>query len=166
MNIAKLLLPGRRDEVKLAKLHQERINAILGGKLRLGGGAESYLTYPAVATALTTAQVAFMGPLLSSPDAPLVLALAYIPSITTVTAASTITLNINRTDTPAVIGGSSFLAATAGTANQAPITMMAIVPFGIPAANGVSVSGAASTGSPVPTGSATQPMILALVGLA
>lgn len=165
MNIPSLLLPGRRGEVKLAKLHQERIDAILGGKLRVGGGAESYLTYPAVATALTTAQVAFMGPLLSTPDSPLVLALAYIPTITTITATSTLTFNINRTDTPAVIGGCTMLAPTAGTANFAPVTMMAIVPFGIPAANGISVSGAATSGSPVPTGSATQPMILALVGL-
>jgi hypothetical protein len=126
--------------------------------------AQEFLTYIAAATALTSSQVAFMGPLLNVPQSPLVLAITQIPTITTVTAASTVTLNINRTDTPAVIGGSPILAATGQTA-LGPITLITVVPFGIPAGSGISVSGAASSGSPVPTGSATQPMILAMLGL-
>jgi hypothetical protein len=115
-------------------------------------------------TALTASQVAFVGPVLNVPQDPLVLALAYIPVITTITAASTTTLNLNRTDTPAVIQSTAILAAT-GQTTIASTFIMAVVPFGIPAANGVSLSGANSTPAGVPTGSATAPIILALVGL-
>jgi hypothetical protein len=126
--------------------------------------AQEYLTYIAAATALTASQVAFMGPILSVPQDPLVLCFAYIPTITTVTATSTLTFNINRTDTPAVIGGGVVLAPTGGT-KAGPLTLMAVVPFGIPAGSGISVSGSDSSATAIPTGSATQPMILALLGL-
>ncbi len=126
------------------------------------GGAEEALQYFAAATALTASQVAFMGTLYPLPS-PLIIAWAYVPTITTVTATSTLTFNFNRTDTPAVIGGQVQLAPTAGT--KSFLNMMCIVPAGIPAANGVTVSGQDSAATAVPTGTATQPMVFTLLGV-
>lgn len=169
---------GRRDYVKVARRDLDRISHLLsimenpadrrGGihlLPKLGGGAQLLATSPAAAPHLTSSQVAFLGPLIGIPQDPLVLALCSIPQMATQTAAATIVLNFNRTDTPAVIGGCSYLTPTAGTAASAPITMFAVVPFGIPAASGVSVSGSDTAQTAVPTGSATQPMVLAILGL-
>lgn len=171
-------LPGRRDSVRVSRRDLDRIlmhlngfDLISDGKdaarilPRIRGAAAEYAVYPAVATALTTAQVAFLGPLENVPQTPLVLGLAYIPTVTTQTAAATIVLNFNRTDTPAVIGGSTYLTPTAGTVNSAPVNMLCIVPFGIPAVNGISVSGSDTAGTAIPTGTATRPMIIAMLGL-
>lgn len=178
MNIFTKVKPyGRRDQVKLARRDFDRISHLLSvmsdptGKAlhvlpRLTGGAQLLQTQPAAVPALTASQVAFMGPLIGVPQDPLVLALAYIPTITTITAASTTTLNFNRTDTPAVIGGAPSILAATGQTTLGPIFMMAVVPFGIPAASGVSLSGSNSTPAGVPTGSATQPIIFTLIGLA
>jgi hypothetical protein len=164
---------GFRDTVRIARRDLDRISDLItimeGPNVlrvlpKIMGGAALLQTQPAVVTALTASQVAFMGPIVGLPQDPLVLALCYIPQITTITAASTTTLNFNRTDTPAVIGGTVILAAT-GQTILSPIFMMAVVPFGIPAVNGVSVSGANTTPAGVPTGTATQPIIFAILGL-
>lgn len=170
-----LKLPGRRDSVRVARRDIDRISHLLScfeggdGRMhllpRLGGGAAQFLTFNVAATALTNAQVAFLGPLVGIEQAALTLGMAIIPTITAQTAAATIVINFNRTDTPAVIGGTTYLTPTAGTVNSAPVSLFCIVPFGIPAVNGISVSASDTAQTAIPTGSATRPMILAALGL-
>jgi hypothetical protein len=142
----------------------DRIKYLLGAA-KIAGASAQYIAGTAAATALTNSQVAYMGPLVGLAQAPFVLGLHHVPVTSAATAATTITINANRTDTPAVIGGQAYLTATGDTAGRGP-SFPFVVPFGIPAANGVSISGA-ETGAAgaVMTGSATLPMLLIVLGL-
>ena len=134
-------------------------------QMPMAGGSAQFVTVTGTTSALINAQALQQGPIVGLDQAPFVLAISMIPSITTATAATIITTNLNRTDTPAVFGGTASLMPTGGTAPGALVTM-GIVPFGIPATNGVSLSAAASgAAGGVVTGSATQPTILAIVGI-
>lgn len=139
----------------------------------IAGASQNVIFVTGAASALTASQVTFLGPLVGIPQSPIVLCLAYIPQITTVTATATITLQMRRTDTPAVISNAVKLAATADT-NPGPFTIMGVLPIpsttttavNLPPGYGIDVQGANSSGSGVPTGSATAPMILGAFGLA
>ncbi len=138
----------------------------------MGGGSQQVIFATAAATALTTAQVTFLGPLYGIPQAPLVLCIAYIPQMASATAAKTITVQMRRTDTPAVISNFVKLTATADT-NPGPFTLIGVLPLPsttttavqLPAGYGIDVQGADTGSSAVPTGSATAPMILGAFGM-
>jgi len=125
-----------------------------------GAAGAQYVQLTAAAAALTNSQVAYIGPLVGVGQAPLVLGFHHVPVTSAATAATTVTINANRTDTPAVIGGVAFLTATADTAPRGP-SFPFIIPFGIPATSGVSISGAESGAAGIiMTGSATLPILL------
>ena len=131
----------------------------------IAGGSQNVLNITASAAALTSSQVTYIGPVLGIPQAPLILALHHLPQIAGTTATATITLQMRRTDTPAVIANAVHLCGTADT-NPGPFDIIGIVPAGVPAGSGVDVQGAASSGAGTPTASATAPITLAVVGLA
>jgi hypothetical protein len=131
----------------------------------IAGGAQEVLTIIANPAAVGAAAATWIGPILSVPQDPLVLALNYIPTIAAVSAASTMIFNMRRTDTPAVIQSGTIITGTAQTQVGA-ITLVGIVPFGIPAANGVDAQAQTSAGAGTITVSATSPGILALIGVA
>lgn len=131
---------------------------------RIMGGSEQILLVTASPAALAAAAATYIGPLIGIPEQPLVMAFHYCPTVTGATAAATLTFTMRRTDTPATIGTQSFLTATADTNPRGPV-FFCVVPFGIPAANGVDVQGAASAGAGTLTASATSPLVLAVLGV-
>ena len=131
----------------------------------LGGGSQNGLNVTTSPAALGAAQATYIGPVLGIPQAPLVLAFHHLPQIAGTTATATVTLQMRRTDTPAVIANAVHLCGTADT-NPGPFDIIGVVPTGIPAGSGVDVQGAASAGAGTPTASATAPITLAVVGLA
>lgn len=134
------------------------------GLLPIIGGAEQVNILTVSPTALAAGAATYQGPLIGIPQAPLVLGLHFAPTVTGATAAATLTFNMRRTDTPAVIGSQSWLTATADTNPRGPF-IATVVPFGIPAASGIDVQGSASAGAGTLTASATAPLILAALGL-
>lgn len=131
----------------------------------IAGATQNVLNVTASPAALGAAQATYIGPVLGIPQSPLIIALHHLPQIAGTTAAATITLQMRRTDTPAVIANAVHLCAT-GDTNPGPFTIVGIVPAGIPAGSGVDVQGAASAGAGTPTASATAPITLAVLGLA
>lgn len=134
------------------------------GLLPIIGGAEQVSILTVSPAALGAALATYQGPVLGIPEAPLVLGIHQAPTVTGATAAATLTFNLRRTDTPAVIASQSFLTATADTNPRGPF-IVGVVPFGIPAGSGVDVQGSASAGAGTLTASATAPLILAILGL-
>jgi hypothetical protein len=138
---------------------------IIAGRLeRLTGASAVYQLVTASPAALAAGAATVAGPLVGLPQAPFTLGLFYVPTITGANAAATLTFSIRRTDTPALISTQSFLTATADTNPRGP-TLIAVVPFGIPATNGIDAQGQASAGAGTLTASVTAPLILAAVGI-
>lgn len=132
---------------------------------RIAGGAQEFLQVTANA-ALTTAQATVIGPLLAIPEDPLVLAFFYASNITGVAAAAAVTINLVRSDTSAVFSAGVFTNNGAGAGNVGGPDVLGIVPFGIPAANGVLAQAAVSSGTATIVGAATTPIVLGVLGLA
>lgn len=133
------------------------------GLLPIIGGSEQINIVTSSPAALGGALATYIGPVTGIPESPLVLGVHFAPTVTGATAAATLTFNMRRTDTSAVIASQSFLTATADTNPRGPF-IVGVVPFGIPAANGIDVQGSASAGAGTLTASATAPLILAALG--
>ena len=85
-------------------------------------------------------------------------AIGLVPSLTALAAAETVTLQIIRNDTGAVIGSSTTANSGAGASPGAPITVIAPIPAGIAGGISLQVLASAATGNAV--GSATAPIVL------
>lgn len=83
---------------------------------------------------------------------------AHIPSLTALAAGEVVTLNINRTDTPAVIGAGVFTNSGAGASGGGPLIAEAYVPAGQGYPVSVSIGGSVATGNWV--ASATAPAVI------
>lgn len=131
----------------------------------MAGGAQRVLALTSNAAALGAAQATIIGPIYDIPLSPLVLCFFHLPQIAGTTAAATITLQMRRTDTPAVISNAVHLCATADT-NPGPFSLMgALLAPKIEAGAGIDVQGAASAGAGTPTGTATAPILLTAIGV-
>jgi cytochrome c biogenesis protein CcdA len=97
-------------------------------------------------------------------EAPLVVALGFIPNCTAIAAGATVTAQIVRNDTGAVIGSGTLTNSGAGVAAQGPLEVVAVVPRGTGIAAGISlqVLGSAAAGNAV--GTAAAPCVLAVLG--
>jgi hypothetical protein len=155
----------KMDSVGRAQLLDElQVPAIKRlGLLSLMGSSEQVIIATVSPAALGAAAATYIGPLIGLPEQPLVLGVHFCPTVTGANAAVTLTFAMRRTDTPANIATQSFLTATADTNPRGPF-IVGVVPFGIPAANGIDVQGTASAGAGTLTASATSPLILAAVG--
>lgn len=139
-------------------------------KAPIAGASQNVIFVTTSPAALGAVQTTFIGPLIGLPQSPLILCMAYIPQITGTTATATVTLQMRRTDTPAVIGNAVHLCGTADT-NPGPFIIVGYVPTpaniaAIPAGSGIDVQGAASAGAGTLTASATAPLSLGAFGLA
>lgn len=169
LHLPKLHVPGRRDPVSLYSNHAELVQEIirLGGRRPIGGGAAQFLTNPTNPAALGAAAATVLGPLLGLEQIAFNLAVAWIPNVTGITAAAAVTTTIRRTDTPAVIGTAVVTNSGAGASAVGPIICLALVPFGIPAANGIDCQMSASAGAGQPVFTTTgAPAFLAMLGIA
>lgn len=140
----------------------------------MGGASQQVIFKTAAATAATTAQVTFIGPLYGIPVSPLILCLFFCPTYASVTATSTVTTQMRRTDTPAVIANAINLAGTTATQNG-PVVLIGYLPnpqtsaaaiASIPGGHGIDVQYADSSHTAVATGTATAPISLSAIGVA
>jgi hypothetical protein len=138
----------------------------------IAGESQRVLFVTTNPSAFTTAQVTYIGPLTGIQQSPLVLCLHYIPSLT-ITAAKTATIQMRRTDTPAVISNAVILAGTTQTTIGA-ITLVGYLPMPsttttavqIPAGSGIDVQGADTNPGAQVNASATAPVTLGAFGIA
>jgi hypothetical protein len=85
-------------------------------------------------------------------------AIGCFPSFTALAAAETVTAQIIRLDTGAVIGSSTFTNSGAGASSGGPIVVIAPIPAGMAGGIALQVLGSVATGNVI--GSATAPMTL------
>lgn len=128
-----------------------------------GGASAQYIQTTAAVSALTNSLVTYHGPIVGVGQAPLVLGYHHVPAVTAATAATIITINARRTDTPAIIGGQVWTTATGDTLPKGP-SFPFLVPFSIPATSGVDIQGSESgAAGAILTGSVTQPILTVLL---
>lgn len=108
------------------------------------------------ATALTTVAATIAE--LVGPGSPGTLIIGSIPSVTGISSADTVTANIVRLDTGAVIGAATFGPGTAAAA-EGGIVVVAVAPVGN--AGGFALQALTSAATASAVGSATAPCILA-----
>lgn len=137
----------------------------LGRPLPAVGASEEYLQATGN-TALTTTVATILGPMLSTEQMPLELAIAFVSNTTGVAAGASVTYDLFRNDTNAVFAAEVCTNTGAGAAAAGGATILAVVPSGIPAGNGVLFRGTASSGTATAAASATNPALLAFLGLA
>jgi hypothetical protein len=134
-------------------------------KRPIAGASQQIATVVANAS-LTTTPTTIIGGILGVAEEPLVLALGYVGNTTGLAAGANALYSIRRTDTPAILQSGVATNSGAGAAAVGPAFVLAIVPFGIPAANGVDMQGSVSSGTGTAVAAATTPIILAVVGVA
>lgn len=136
----------------------------VAGQPPIAGGAQVYNQVTSNVS-LTTAQATLVS-LLGGGQAPLNLAIGFVAQVTGVAAGASVTCNIVRNDTSAVIGAAVITNNGAGSGNVGGVDPIAIVPAAVPPGSGILMQAAVSSSTGTAVGSATQPITLCQIGIA